>query len=85
MFHPPLFGAALEDVMELQAETHPDMTIPWVIPVLCDAVLQLKGPQTEGIFRYIYMYIEECLSHPSTQSFTTGSLTHTHTHTYMYF
>jgi hypothetical protein len=50
-FHPPLFGAPLEEVMELQAETHPNMSIPWVVPALCDVVLTLKGPQTEGIFR----------------------------------
>lgn len=50
-FHPPLFGASLEEVMELQSETHPEMEIPWVISALCDVVLSLKGPQTEGIFR----------------------------------
>ena len=50
-FHPPVFGAALEEVMELQAESHPELTIPWVVAALCDVVLSLKGPQTEGIFR----------------------------------
>ena len=49
--HPPLFGGLLEEVMELQAETHPGLTVPWVVTALCDVVLSLKGPQTQRIFR----------------------------------
>lgn len=50
-FHPPVFGASLEEVMEQQADSHPEIGIPWVVSALCDVVLTLKGPQTEGIFR----------------------------------
>ncbi|CAI8043664.1 Rho GTPase-activating protein 39 [Geodia barretti] len=50
-FHPPVFGASLDEVMELQGETHPHLPIPWVVTALCDVILALKGPQTEGIFR----------------------------------
>ena len=57
-FHPPLFGASLEEVMELQTETHPELPIPWVVTALCDVVLTLNGPKTEGIFRYIHCIIE---------------------------
>ena len=52
-FHPPLFGAALEEVMELQKDSHPELGIPWVVGALCDIVLSLQGPQTEGIFRWV--------------------------------
>ena len=51
-FNPSMFGAALEEVMELQKEKFPDYDMPWVVTALADAVVQLDGPQTEGIFRY---------------------------------
>lgn len=47
-----MFGTTLEDVMELQKEKFPDLRLPWVVTILADTVLQLSGPQTEGIFRY---------------------------------
>ena len=50
-FHPSMFGTTLEEVMELQKEKFPDLQLPWVVTALTDAVLQLSGPQTEGIFR----------------------------------
>ena len=43
--------------MELQSETHPKLTIPWVVTALCDAVLTLRGPQTEGIFRCVCVHV----------------------------
>ena len=54
-FHPPVFGASLDEVMELQGETHPHLPIPWVVTALCDVILALKGPQTEGIFRCVVL------------------------------
>ena len=50
-FYPSMFGTTLEDVMELQKDRFPDHQLPWVVTILADAVLQLNGPQTEGIFR----------------------------------
>lgn len=50
-FHPSMFGTTLEDVLELQKDKFPDRQLPWVVTILADAVLQLSGPQTEGIFR----------------------------------
>ena len=39
--------------MELQAQKYPDDHIPWVVRALSNAVLQLNGPHTEGIFRFV--------------------------------
>ena len=47
-----MFGTTLEEVMDLQKEKFPEHHLPWVVTILTDAVLQLKGPLTEGIFRY---------------------------------
>lgn len=46
-----MFGTSLQDVMELQSERHPDLDIPWVVLELCQTVLRLQGPYTQGIFR----------------------------------
>ena len=46
-----MFGTTLEEVIELQSEKFPDQRLPWVVTILADTVLQLSGPQTEGIFR----------------------------------
>lgn len=52
-FHPAVFGTTLDDVMEQQQGSRPDLHIPWVVQALCEAVISLQGPSTEGIFRYI--------------------------------
>ena len=46
-----MFGTTLEEVMEMQKEKFPDCEMPWVVQALVDAVIQLQGPTTEGIFR----------------------------------
>jgi hypothetical protein len=48
-----MFGTTLEEVIELQKDKFPDHQLPWVVSILADAVLQLRGPQTEGIFRCV--------------------------------
>ena len=50
-FHPSLFGTTLEELMELQKEEHPELSIPWIVIELCDTILKLGGPSTQGIFR----------------------------------
>ena len=47
-----MFGTSLEEVMEMQKEKFPEYRMPWVVQALVDAVLQLQGPSTEGIFRW---------------------------------
>ena len=49
--HPSVFGSGLDEIMALQYETAPDLIIPNVLKVLTNAVLELGGTHTEGIFR----------------------------------
>eukprot|EP00049_Salpingoeca_infusionum_P000574 m.40958 g.40958 ORF g.40958 m.40958 type:complete len:610 (+) comp10491_c0_seq1:149-1978(+) len=49
--NPSVFGSSLEEVMELQQASHPDLPFPFVLQVLSNAVLHLEGTRTEGIFR----------------------------------
>ncbi|XP_063685242.1 uncharacterized protein LOC134819296 isoform X6 [Bolinopsis microptera] len=50
-FKKSMFGATLEEVMELQKETHPDRHLPWVLTLLAGKVIEYGGFSTEGIFR----------------------------------
>ncbi|CAG8760739.1 15551_t:CDS:2, partial [Acaulospora morrowiae] len=50
-FNPSVFGESLEFVMELQKKTHPELKLPRILPFLADAILELKGQSSEGIFR----------------------------------
>lgn len=50
-FKKSMFGATLEEVMELQRDTHPNHYLPWVMTLLADKVLEFGGFKTEGIFR----------------------------------
>lgn len=54
-FNPSIFGTSLEEALELQVDQYPDLDIPWVILELCETVLRLRGPNTQGIFRYNYV------------------------------
>ena len=47
-----MFGATLNDVMQMQAERFPGRRLPWIQTTLTEHVLRLHGPTTEGIFRY---------------------------------
>eukprot|EP00053_Salpingoeca_punica_P012173 m.109026 g.109026 ORF g.109026 m.109026 type:complete len:520 (-) comp15879_c0_seq1:485-2044(-) len=49
--HPSVFGSTLEDVMEAQADVHPDLKVPYVLKVLTEAIIKRNGHRTEGIFR----------------------------------
>ncbi|XP_019848832.1 PREDICTED: rho GTPase-activating protein 39-like isoform X2 [Amphimedon queenslandica] len=46
-----MFSNTLEEVMEIQEERFPGLNVPWVIIELCEAILRLRGPSTQGIFR----------------------------------
>eukprot|EP01130_Rhizamoeba_saxonica_P011677 TRINITY_DN485_c0_g1_i1.p1 TRINITY_DN485_c0_g1~~TRINITY_DN485_c0_g1_i1.p1 ORF type:complete len:399 (-),score=81.40 TRINITY_DN485_c0_g1_i1:37-1233(-) len=46
-----VFGSTLEEIMEIQEEFAPDEDIPLVLTALAQAVIDLDGEQTEGIFR----------------------------------
>lgn len=46
-----MFGNSLEEVMALQKKRFPAYNLPWIQTTLSEAVLQLNGAQTEGIFR----------------------------------
>ncbi len=46
-----VFGFPLERAMELQRESHPELSVPYVVHNLCSQVLQLGGHRSEGIFR----------------------------------
>ncbi|KAI0236254.1 hypothetical protein L0F63_003880 [Massospora cicadina] len=50
-FNPSVFGENLQTIMERQIKTNPELKLPKVLPFLTDAVLQLRGDQSEGIFR----------------------------------
>ena len=47
-----MFGKTLEDVMVLQRANSQEHPLPWIITVLTNAVLALKRPQVDGLFRY---------------------------------
>lgn len=55
-----MFGTTLEEVMEMQKEKFPDYRMPWVVQALVDAVVELQGPSTEGIFRLGRSYCWGC-------------------------
>ena len=46
-----MFGGVLDDIYEAQDEKGHHSKLPWVVTVLVETVLKLKGLQTEGIFR----------------------------------
>ncbi|ORX96660.1 hypothetical protein K493DRAFT_336817 [Basidiobolus meristosporus CBS 931.73] len=50
-FHPTVFGESLEYVMQMQAQSHPDLKIPRILLFLAESVLELDGQKSEGIFR----------------------------------
>jgi hypothetical protein len=46
-----VFGFPLERAMELQRDTHRELSVPFVVHNLCSQVLLLGGHRSEGIFR----------------------------------
>ncbi|ORE17755.1 Rho GTPase activation protein [Rhizopus microsporus] len=50
-FKPSVFGESLQFIMDLQANTSPDLKIPMIVPFLTNAVRETNGQLSEGIFR----------------------------------
>ena len=50
-FNPSVFGETLDEIMKMQASTHPTKKIPPILEFLSEAVVQLNGLQSEGLFR----------------------------------
>lgn len=50
-FHSALFGESLEEIMKEQNKKYPELDVPRILPFLANAILDLNGCQTEGIFR----------------------------------
>ncbi|GMR52950.1 hypothetical protein PMAYCL1PPCAC_23145 [Pristionchus mayeri] len=51
IFHPPQFGATLDELMTMQKGRYPHLRIPWIESTLIDLVLNAGGSSLEGIFR----------------------------------
>ncbi|KAH7728377.1 Rho GTPase-activating protein domain containing protein [Aphelenchoides avenae] len=51
IFHPPKFGTALEELMEMQVSRYPNLKVPWIESTLIQLVIDAGGEKTEGIFR----------------------------------
>eukprot|EP01087_Luapelamoeba_hula_P008534 TRINITY_DN2134_c0_g1_i4.p1 TRINITY_DN2134_c0_g1~~TRINITY_DN2134_c0_g1_i4.p1 ORF type:complete len:881 (-),score=144.54 TRINITY_DN2134_c0_g1_i4:21-2663(-) len=45
------FGSSLDELMQKQEKIAPDMKVPMCMEVIIKALYNLKGPETEGIFR----------------------------------
>lgn len=48
---PKLYGSTLEGCMALQRETHPSMSVPRIVAVLCDALVAGDCGSVDGLFR----------------------------------
>ena len=46
-----MFGETLEFIMKLQEKSFPKLNIPRILPFLTNAILELNGQSSEGIFR----------------------------------
>uniref|UniRef100_A0AC34R879 Rho-GAP domain-containing protein n=2 Tax=Panagrolaimus sp. JU765 TaxID=591449 RepID=A0AC34R879_9BILA len=51
IFNPSKFGTTLEELMEMQAQTYPDLKIPWIESTLIKLIMETGGDRTEGLFR----------------------------------
>ena len=47
----PHFGVSLEEAMRRQRFSHPDWQLPWILVVLTETVLSVKGDDTTSVFR----------------------------------
>lgn len=50
-FKPSVFGESLDVIMEQQKNSDPTLKIPKIVMFLTNAVHELNGKQSEGIFR----------------------------------
>jgi hypothetical protein len=46
-----VFGETLEFIMKLQERSFPKLKVPRILPFLSNAILELNGQSSEGIFR----------------------------------
>ena len=46
-----MFGETLEFIMKLQEKSFPQLSVPRILPFLANAILELNGQSSEGIFR----------------------------------
>ena len=57
---PSKFGETLEETMEKQRKKHPNEKLPWVLTALSEKIVELKGKETEGIFRVAADHEDVC-------------------------
>ena len=57
---PSKFGETLEETMEKQRKKQPNEKLPWVLTALTKKIDELKGKETEGIFRVAADYEDVC-------------------------
>lgn len=50
-FKPSIFDESLETIMSLPVHVGDGLKIPKIVPFLTNAILEMKGTQSEGIFR----------------------------------
>jgi hypothetical protein len=51
IFNPSKFGASLEELMEEQSISNPELKLPWIETTLIQLIIENGGEKTEGIFR----------------------------------
>ncbi|CAG8454648.1 1660_t:CDS:10 [Cetraspora pellucida] len=50
-FNPSIFGETLDFIMKLQSNSYPNLKLPRILPFLANAIIELNGQTSEGIFR----------------------------------
>ncbi|CAG8707036.1 1870_t:CDS:2, partial [Cetraspora pellucida] len=50
-FNPSIFGETLDFIMKLQSNSYPNLKLPRILPFLANAIVELNGQASEGIFR----------------------------------
>ena len=76
---PSKFGVSLTKTMELQREKFPDVQLPWTLTALGDKIIELKGTETEGIFRVPADLEDLCRKRESVDQWQINDVTDCHT------
>jgi hypothetical protein len=50
-FTKSVFGQTLTEILDMQRDTYPDEEVPHIVHFLTEAILELDGKNTEGLFR----------------------------------
>ncbi|CAG8823834.1 9055_t:CDS:2, partial [Racocetra persica] len=50
-FNPSVFGETLDFIMKLQSNFYQNLKLPRILPFLANAIIELNGQASEGIFR----------------------------------